>query len=439
MMPIKTVSSFLFQRGRSVLSLRRRGRFSHVLFSSGKNTKDDSLEYVSHFKSPIVQKLWEARREAKVQASKTVPTVHEGLPRVPNQSMISISYPFSRDELLKESYRNPWGQLRFGKILEDLDALAGNIAFAHVKDPNLTIVTASVDRIILSSIPNLEKDLELSGKVTYVGTSSMEIKMQCKSVGNDNKYWMEAYFTFVATDPITKRPLKITPLKPETELEKQQFQSGKQRAAAKKKARQQAKNHQQGLAIENEMEENARDLLQQAWPVLNMPSLACPDSILLSQTELTNCEIAQPQTRNLASQIFGGFLMRRACELAYSTVWVFGGARPTFFEVDQVSFGMPVNVGDLLKFKSRVLYAQTEEGPLRDFKGMTKTVSVEVEAWVLDPVDSSATLANQFYFTFALPSETFLRRVLPANMEESRKILLRMTIDKARNEEEIEL
>ena len=107
--------------------------------------------------------------------------------------------------------------------------------------------------------------------------------------------------------------------------------------------------------------------------------------------------------------------------------------------MDQVSFGMPVNVGDLLKFKSRVLYTQTEEEPLRDFEGMTKTVSVEVEAWVLDPADSSATLANQFYFTFALPSETPLRRVLPANMEESRKILLRMAIDKAQNEEETQL
>ena len=68
-------------------------------------------------------------------------------PRVPSQSMTKILYPFSTDEFLKETYKNPWNQLRFGKILEDLDALAGNIAFAHVQDPSLNIVTASVNWI----------------------------------------------------------------------------------------------------------------------------------------------------------------------------------------------------------------------------------------------------------------------------------------------------
>jgi hypothetical protein len=79
----------------------------------------DSLKFVSHFKSPIVQQLWVARQEAKANAAKN----GQSLPafRVPSQSMTSISYPFSTNEFLKESYRNPWGQVRFGKILEDLE------------------------------------------------------------------------------------------------------------------------------------------------------------------------------------------------------------------------------------------------------------------------------------------------------------------------------
>jgi hypothetical protein len=28
-------------------------------------------------------------------------------------------------------YRNPWGFVRIGRILEDLDSLAGTIAFSH--------------------------------------------------------------------------------------------------------------------------------------------------------------------------------------------------------------------------------------------------------------------------------------------------------------------
>lgn len=28
-------------------------------------------------------------------------------------------------------YRNPWGAVRIGRLLEDLDSLAGNVAFRH--------------------------------------------------------------------------------------------------------------------------------------------------------------------------------------------------------------------------------------------------------------------------------------------------------------------
>ena len=47
-----------------------------------------------------------------------------------------------------------WAQIRFGKILEDLDVHAGSVAYRHAddSDPNTelpTIVTASCDRIDL--------------------------------------------------------------------------------------------------------------------------------------------------------------------------------------------------------------------------------------------------------------------------------------------------
>lgn len=28
-------------------------------------------------------------------------------------------------------YRNPWGYVRMGKVLEDLDSFAGNVAYEH--------------------------------------------------------------------------------------------------------------------------------------------------------------------------------------------------------------------------------------------------------------------------------------------------------------------
>jgi acyl-coenzyme A thioesterase 9 len=383
--------------------------------------------YISRLKGPIVNRLWTARAAAKL----AVEGVHIDMdrPRPPSESVTRISYDFSKDELLREAYRNPWGQMRFGKVLEDLDALAGNIAFAHVQDPKLTIVTASVDRIRLSAPPNLDSDQHLSGKVTYVGSSSMEIRMQCKDSHDPTRDdpWMEAYFTFVAVDPETKRPLKIPPLDPQTWLEKDQFEAGKRRAEVRKEARKKRQNYE--TPLDPEIEKEALQLLREAYPLLNIPSLANPHCMLVEQTKLQNCEIAQPQTKNMANQIFGGFLMRRAFELSYATAYVFGGARPRFLEVDQVSFSIPVNVGDLTNFQARVIHSEVQD-EIRDFdlfRGQKNVplVSVEVSAWIVVPEEATAKLSNRFYFTFALESGTQIRKVLPSNMEEARKMTIR--------------
>jgi acyl-coenzyme A thioesterase 9 len=73
-----------------------------------------------------------------------------------------------------------------------------------------------------------------------------------------------------------------------------------------------------------------------------MPALADHNTILIRDTKLENAIICQPQQRNMHGRIFGGFLMRRAYELAFSTCYVFGGMRPLFLEVDHVDFRKPV-------------------------------------------------------------------------------------------------
>ncbi len=61
---------------------------------------------------------------------------------------LELSQLFSQYRFLLETYRNPWGEMQFGKILEDLDALASNIAFDVKGNDILTlIVMARVDRI----------------------------------------------------------------------------------------------------------------------------------------------------------------------------------------------------------------------------------------------------------------------------------------------------
>ena len=64
----------------------------------------------SLFKNPIVHQLWTARQEAKrLQKNSKSQTCSLGKP--PSASRVEVSYLFSKDELLMETYRNPWGQM----------------------------------------------------------------------------------------------------------------------------------------------------------------------------------------------------------------------------------------------------------------------------------------------------------------------------------------
>ncbi|CAB9512878.1 Acyl-CoA thioesterase [Seminavis robusta] len=405
-----------------------------TLHSDSTVSDEDSSLIASKFKSQIVHKLWTERAKAKKDGSakpmggpSSCVTVTDG--KTPCQSETKVEYPFTKDELLSESYKSPWNSMRIGKILEDLDALAGNIAFYHVRNEDNAvehplIVTASVDRIRLrKESPTMPCDQVLSGRVTYVGTSSMEIRMHCTSA-EDTDPWLEAFFTFVTLDPTTKKPMLITPLKPQSPQEQADFDAGAQRAALKKQRRKQEK---EGA---HQIPPHAEALLRQARPVLlNMPSLASGGAdITMAATSMQNALMAQPQSRNLHNRIFGGFLMRRAFELAFANAYVFGGARPVFREVDEISFAAPVDVGDLLVFNSRVLYTSSNDGAT---DGDYPMVHLEVETFVTEPELADAKLSNQFYFTFAIQGPTRpLRQILPANIDEATRMALRMEADK---------
>lgn len=83
------------------------------------------------YHSPVTNALWEARSkyfEKTLNVSENGSAQGELIPKKPSQSRTSILYKFSSDYILREQYRNPWNEIRMGKLLEDLDALAGTIS-----------------------------------------------------------------------------------------------------------------------------------------------------------------------------------------------------------------------------------------------------------------------------------------------------------------------
>lgn len=105
---------------------------------------------------------------------------HASVNKTMSDSYMEEYLPFKSSPTLLDEYITTGGKVRIGKILEDLDALAGAISYKHmdtfVDSPPLTVVTASVDRMELL-MPNTVEDFKLSGHVAYVGKSSMEGKI----------------------------------------------------------------------------------------------------------------------------------------------------------------------------------------------------------------------------------------------------------------------
>ena len=147
--------------------------------------------------------------------------------------------------------------------------------------------------------------------------------------------------------------------------------------------------------------------------------------MLTRDTRTHNALICQPQQRNTAGRIFGGFLMRRAFDLAFANAYLFAGTRPRFRQVEHVSFTAPVEVGALLRLEAAVVLTQ----PAVSATQPEALVTVDVEAVVAQPELRRSVPSNTFTFTFAIDEADLartggaIRTVLPADLEEAQRQL----------------
>lgn len=414
-------------------------------------------EFAAVHKSTITAQLWGERQALKDKTVISSGSYRQWLEEVPDHLVIkrpdesasSAVYAFDRDRQLRDQYINAFGGIRFGVLFEDMDALAGNIAFKHADDNNpktrpLLLVTASVDQInLLRSVP-MDHALRLAGRVAWVGRSSMQIRIALTDQGVGEAAaeadapagpeLLAANFTFVARDQKTGKAAAINQLEPGTDAEHSLFESIDAAVAAAKAAREEASQPLEQLSARERLEKQERALLREAAPLLSMPSLAPSDAMLIRSTRVSNALLTNPQQRNTAGRIFGGFLMRRAFELGHACAYLFAGARPKFRQVEHVSFRAPVEVGALLKLNAAVLLSQPD--------APQPTVTVDVEATIVNVEKRSSVTSNTFTFTFSCERDELraaaasaskgrdgeagdgaLKRVLPADSEEARRQL----------------
>ncbi len=269
------------------------------------------------------------------------------------------------------------GNFRFGLFLEVLDAVAGVVAVGYVHRflPGARVVTAALDEIVVRHVADVSRDVRCCARVNHVGHTSLEVGIRVESVPGPT-HLASCYFTMVARDGTSDRPLAIPGLDPDDELARIR--------EARAKARRAGHRRDGRTAIEPPTPEEFR-VISDLYRAQEEPGFAGP---LARDLVTETWERTFPEMDNPWKTIFGGFLMRRAYELSVTCAELVAPNRPVLGAVNRINFLRPVHIGDKLHLTSRVVYTA---GP---------AVCVETSIERISRDRTVRALSNSCLFTF---------------------------------------
>lgn len=131
-------------------------------------------------------------------------------------------------ELVLPNDTNTINNLRGGKILHWMDIAS---AIAAGKHAEAVVVTVSVDQVSFQNPIKIGDVVTITAKVTRSFNTSVEVYIDvwAENLPTQNKYKCNtAYYTFVALDS-NGRPTKVPVVSPETEKEKENYDSALRR------------------------------------------------------------------------------------------------------------------------------------------------------------------------------------------------------------------
>lgn len=131
--------------------------------------------------------------------------------------------------MVRPNHLNSAGRLFGGMLMQWIDEVAGLVAKRHSRS---NVITASVDNLRFLKGAYQGDTVVIIGKVTYVGTTSMEVRVDtyCENVIGERRPINRAYFSMVALDEHDK-PTPVPGLLVETESQKAEWENGKKRRA----------------------------------------------------------------------------------------------------------------------------------------------------------------------------------------------------------------
>lgn len=138
-------------------------------------------------------------------------------------------------QILMPEHINGFNRLFGGRLMEWIDVVAAVVARRH---SGCNVTTASIDNLQFKAPAHVNSTIFLSGQITHVGNTSMEVRVTTYVEKLDGMRFMinRAYLTLVAIDE-NDHPVPVPGLILETEEEKLEWEAGKKRRELRKQRR----------------------------------------------------------------------------------------------------------------------------------------------------------------------------------------------------------
>lgn len=141
----------------------------------------------------------------------------------------------TQTQIILASHINGAGRLFGGQLVSWIDIVASLVARRH---SHTNITTATIDNLQFKSAVYINDTVVISGKLTYVGRTSMEVQVDSfvEDLDGNQKLVNEAHIVMVALDENGK-PIEVPGLLLESAEEKADWERGKKRDELRKKRR----------------------------------------------------------------------------------------------------------------------------------------------------------------------------------------------------------
>ncbi|WP_040196118.1 acyl-CoA thioesterase [Candidatus Soleaferrea massiliensis] len=138
-------------------------------------------------------------------------------------------------QIIMPAHNNGYDRLFGGQLVQWIDVVAAVVARRHC---NRNVTTVFVDNLHFKAAAYANDTVVLVGQITYVGTTSMEVRVETfvESLDGTQKLVNRAFLVMVALDE-NENPTEVPKLLIETEEEKKEWEAGLRRYELRKQRR----------------------------------------------------------------------------------------------------------------------------------------------------------------------------------------------------------